>query len=134
VTDDPRTRQIVESALKSALLQILDGAPVKLASSAAASRVMGAVAAPRNDFNAEIVDRPAMRRAEARAARNKALLSELLGLEVTHGRLACGLLARRMHPNDPSEVEAEVKHLSRLRLRYRRARNTQCAAHDEQNG
>jgi hypothetical protein len=43
-----------------------------------------------------------MRPADARNARNSALLTELLGMEVRHGRLAYRMLARRLHPDDPT--------------------------------
>jgi hypothetical protein len=60
-----------------------------------------------------------LRPAEARDARNRALLTELRAMETIHGRLGCGMLARKMHPDDPLAVAALVKHLGRLRRRNR---------------
>jgi hypothetical protein len=119
VTDDERLAYEVRSALRSVLIGMIgDGAPPQAIANAATSRVMGVLAAPRAG-SAGTPERPEMRPAEVRNARNSALLTELRGMEVLHGRLACGMLARKMHPDDPLAVADLVKHLQRLRRRDR---------------
>jgi hypothetical protein len=118
--------------LKGALLAILEGMPLRTASSAAASRVLGAVADPRGDFgDVRPGDRSPVRPAEARDARNRALLSELLSAETIHGRSAVGIVARR-HETEPAAIGEMVKHLCRLRQRQR-TRNSHCERSDIPN-
>jgi hypothetical protein len=120
VTDDERLAYEVRTALRGVLIGMIEeGAPVHAIANAATSRVLGVLAAPRAGSVGDSPERPEMRPAEARNARNSALLTELRGMEVLHGRLACGMLARRLHPDDPLAVAALVKHLQRLRRRDR---------------